>query len=323
MVAKLLVTSLVLVGGGILSPSHGQTYPTRPIRVVLPLTSGSPVDVLARAVGPELAARLGQPIVIDNRPGAGQTLGARAVATAHADGYTLLLTGPAVLYSPLIYPNLGFDPYKSFVPVAPLVAWSHVLVIAPAVPAKTVAELVSYARANPGKLNFGFGLGTVPQILGEMLKIATKTDINSISYRGGALAITDLFGGRIHMQFATTATLLPWIEQGKVSPLAFTGVKRSLALPDVPTFIESGYPQLALNPDVWVGIMAPTGTPAVVITKLNSAVRDSFTSPQVQANLVKLGFEARVTSAQEFATFLAAEARKWPPIIKASGIKAE
>jgi tripartite-type tricarboxylate transporter receptor subunit TctC len=266
---------------------------------------------------------LGQPIVIDNRPGAGQTIGARAVATSQADGYTLLLSGPAVLYSSLLYPNLGFDPYKGFVPVAPLVAWSHVLVIAPAVPAKTVAELVSYARANPGKLNWGFGLGTVPNILGEMLKTATKTDINSIPYRGGALAVTDLLGGRIHMNFGTTATLLPWIEQGKIRALAFTGVKRSTALPDVPTFIESGYPQLALNPDTWVGIMAPAGVPAVVITKLNTAVRDSFTSPQVQANLGKLGFEAKVTSSQEFATFLAAEARKWPPIIKAAGIKPE
>lgn len=322
MVAKLLVTALLLVGG-VLTPCHGQTYPDRIVKLIVPYTSGSPVDVLARAVGPELSERLGQPIVIDNRPGAGTTIGARAVATAHPDGYTLLVAGPALLYSPVLYPNLGFDPYKSFVPVAPLVAWSHVLVITPSVSAKTVAELVSYARANPGKLNFGFGLGTVPQILGEMLKTATRTEINSIPYRGGAQAVTELLSGRIHMNFGTTATLLPWIEQGKLRPLAFTGVKRSPALPDVPTFIESGYAQLALNPDVWQGIMAPAGTPVAVITKLNTAVRDSFTSPQVQSSLVKLGFEAKVTSTQEFATFLAAEARKWPPIIKASGMKPE
>ena len=199
-----------------------QNYPSKPIKVIVPYTPGSPVDVLARVVTQQVSARLGQSIVIDNRPGAGTTIGTKLAASADPDGYTLLVGATSFILSFSLYQNLDYDPVKSFAPVAMLAHSPQVLVIAPSVPAASVQEFIAYAKANPGKLNFGFGLGTLPQILGESFKAVTGTDIVSIPYKGGAQAITDMLGGRIQMNFGTTATLLPLIEQGKVRVLAVT-----------------------------------------------------------------------------------------------------
>jgi tripartite-type tricarboxylate transporter receptor subunit TctC len=303
--------------------ARAQAYPSKLIRVVVPFTPGSPVDALARIVTQELSVRLGQSIVIDNRPGAGTSIGTKAVMTANPDGYTLLLTGPHVVYIPTLYPHLHFEATKSLAPVATLCSWSHVLVIAPSVPANTVAELVAYARANPNKLNFGFGLGTTPHLLGETLKLVTGAEINSIPYRGGAQAVTDLLGGRIDMNFGTTATLLPLIQQGKVRALAYTDVARSPDLPNVPTMSESGFPEIGYRPDSWQAVLAPPGTPAAVIHKLNTEINESLKSPTLTAALATLGFEPKITTPEEFAAFLAQEADKFPPIIKATGLKPE
>ena len=170
-------------------------------------------------------------MIIENRPGAGTTIGTKGVATAAPDGYTLLFIGPNIVYSPMLYPNLDFDPLKSLVPVATVVTWSHVMVVEPSVPAKTIAELIAHAKANPGKLTFGFGLGTTPHVLGETFKQATGTEIASIPYRGGEQARADLLGGRIHINIAPVPSLLPLIQDGRARPLAFTGPKRS---PDLP-----------------------------------------------------------------------------------------
>jgi tripartite-type tricarboxylate transporter receptor subunit TctC len=227
--------------------ASAQTYPSKPIKVIVPYTPGSPVDVLARVVTQQVSVRLGQSIVIDNRPGAGTTIGTKLAATADPDGYTLLIGATSFVLSFSLYPNLDYDPVKSFAPVAMLAYSPQVLVIAPSVPATTVREFVTYAKANPGQLNFGFGLGTLPHILGESFKAVTGTDIASIPYKGGAQAITDMLGGRIQMNFGTTATLLPLIQQGKVRALAVTTQARSKDLPDVPTMVESGLPELALT----------------------------------------------------------------------------
>ena len=210
-----------------------QTYPSKPIKAIVPYTPGSPVDVLARVVTQQVSARLGQSIVIDNRPGAGTTIGTKLAASADPDGYTLLIGATSFILSFSLYQNLEYDPVKSFAPVAMLAYSPQVLVIAPSVPAATVQEFIAYAKANPGRLNFGFGLGTLPQILGESFKAVTGTDIASIPYKGGAQAITDMLGGRIQMNFGTTATLLPLIRQGKVRALAVTTQTRSKDLPDV------------------------------------------------------------------------------------------
>lgn len=296
-------------------------YPSKPIRVIVPYTSGSPVDVLARVVTQQLSARLAQTIVIDNRPGAGTTIGTKIAATAEPDGYTLLIGATSLVISASLYPNLDFDPVKSFVGVAMLAVSPQVLVVAPSVPATTVPEFIAYAKQHPGKLNFGFGLGTLPQILGESFKAVTGTDIASIPYKGGAQAITDMLGGRIEMNFGTQATLLPLIQQGKVRALAVTTATRAQSLPDVPTMIESGLPQLTLT--FSAGLLAPAGTAPGIVQKLNNEINESMKSPELVAIMAKLGFEPKLWSPQQYTAFLAEEAQRWPTIVKGSGVKAE
>ena len=299
--------------------AFAQTYPTKPIRLIVPFTPGSPVDASARVIAKEMQARLGQSIVLDNRPGAGTTLGAKAAAGAEPDGYTLLYISNGHVFG--LYNDPGYDTVKSFAPVATVAGWSQLLVVSSSVPVKTVSELVSYAKANPGKVTFGFGLGTPPQIMGEYLKALTGADIVSVPYRGGVQAITDMLGGRIHMYFGPVLNLLPHIREGKVRPLATTSATRYPDLPDVPTVAESGFPQLELN--AWTGILAPAGTPAAVVDTLNAAVNDGLRSAELQKNFAGMSFDTKVMSPGEFAAFFAAEAQRWPPIIKAAGIKPE
>jgi tripartite-type tricarboxylate transporter receptor subunit TctC len=301
------------------TPASAQTYPTKPIRMIVPFTPGSPVDASVRVIAKEMQTRLGQSIVLDNRPGAGTTLGAKAAAGAEPDGYTLLYISNGHVFG--LYNDPGYDTVKSFAPVATVAGWSQLLVVSSSIPVKTVSELVSYAKANPGKVTFGFGLGTPPQIMGEYLKALTGADIVSVPYRGGVQAITDMLGGRIHMYFGPVLNLLPHIREGKVRPLATTSATRYSELPDVPTVAESGFPQLELN--AWTGILAPAGTPAAVISTLNAAVNDGLRSAELQKSFAGMSFDTKVMSPAEFAAFFAAEAQRWPPIIKAAGIKPE
>jgi tripartite-type tricarboxylate transporter receptor subunit TctC len=303
--------------------ARAQAYPNRTIKLIVPYTPGSPVDAAARVLVQQLQSRIGQSIIIENRPGAGTTIATKAVATAAPDGYTLLFSGSTLLYFPVLYPNLDFDPIKSLAPVATVVTWSHVLVVAPDVPAKNLAELVAYAKANPGKLIFGYGLGTTPHILGETFRQAAGVDIAFIPYRGGEQARADLLGGRVHINVAPVASLLPLIQDGKARPLAFTGAARSPDLPDVPTMRESGFPQVGYNPDVWLGVLAPLGTPNAIIDTLNREINASLQSAEATATFAKLGFEVKISTPQQFAEFLAAEVRKWPPLLVAAGLKAE
>jgi tripartite-type tricarboxylate transporter receptor subunit TctC len=301
--------------------ARAQSYPNRMIKIIVPTTPGSPVDALARLVAQHMQSRLGQTVVIDNRPGGGMSIGAKAVATADPDGYTLLLVNNGHYFG--LTPSAGYHPVKAFWPIATLTEWNHVLVVRPDFPAKTAQDLVIYAKANPGKVTFGFGVSTPPHILGETLKNITGADIASVPYRGGAPAITDLLGGRIDMNFGTTATLLPLVQQGKVRAIAFTGVKRSPALPDVPTFIESGIAQLGFNPDVWTGILAPAGTPHTVTDRLYAAVNEVLRAPELTVSFIKLGFEVFIKQQRDLESFVASEAEKWPPIVRAAGLTPE
>jgi tripartite-type tricarboxylate transporter receptor subunit TctC len=313
-----LGVSLIVAGA-----SSAQIYPNKLIKVVVPFPAGSPPDGAARLAVEQLQNRIGQTIVIENRPGGGTTIGTKTVTTAAPDGYTLLFNGSNLFHFPVLYPELGIDPIKSFEPVATFVAWSHVMVVAPSVPARTIAELVAYAKANPGKLMFGFAPGTTPQILAESFRQATATDITFVSYRGGDQARADLLGGRIHINMAPVSTLLALIHEGKARPLAFTGPKRNPGLPDVPTMIESGLPQVGYNPDTWLGFLAPAGTPSDVVNKLNTEINASLKSQEMIAALARFGFEAMITTPQEFADFLAVEMQKWPPLLRAAGVKPE
>ncbi len=321
MLRREFLAATVLAMGLGLPPAAAQTYPTKPIRMIVPYTPGSPVDVLARVVTQQLSARLGQPIIIDNRPGAGTTIGTKVAAESAPDGYTLLIAATSFIISASLYPKLDYDPIKSFAPVAMLAVAPQTMVIATSVPAKTVPEFIAYAKAHPGELNFGFGLGTLPQILGESFKAETGTDIVSIPYKGGAQAVTDMLGGRIDMNFGTQATLLPLIRQGKVRALAVTTATRARDLPEVPTMAESGLPQLTLS--FSAGLLAPAGTPAEIVHKLNGEINEAMKTPELAARMAKLGFEPKIWSPEEYAAFLTEEAGRWPPLVKASGVKPE
>jgi tripartite-type tricarboxylate transporter receptor subunit TctC len=314
------------IGAGALfgtGPTVAQTYPARPVRIIVPFTPGSPVDAAVRIVTQHLQTRLGQSFVIDNRPGAGTTIGAKVAAAAAADGYTLLIVGDNLSYYSTLYPNLDFAPLKSLTPIATAVTWSHVVVVAPSVPAKTVAELIAHAKANPGKLVFGFGLGSVPHILGSVFRQASGIDLNFIPYRGGDQARADLLGGRVHLNMAPVGSLLPLIQDGRARPIAFTGPARSTHLPDVPTMSESGFPQVGFNPDAWQGFLGPAGMAPALVNKLNREIKESLNASPVKATLEKMAFEPKLTTPQEFAAFLAAQLQKMPPLLRAAGLKPE
>lgn len=314
--------ALVFCGAGT-GLSIAQTYPTRPIKLVVALTPGSPVDSAARVLAQVLQPRLGQGVVIENRPGAGTSIGAKAVAGSDPDGYTLLMIGTNIAYYPVLYPNLDFDPAKSLVPVATVASWSHGFVISPDVPARTVAELVAHAKANPSKLVFGYGLGTTPHILGATFREVTGVDITFLPYRGGEQARMDLLGGRVHINIAPVSGLLPLIQEGKMRPIAVTGATRHTDLPDVPTMRESGLPQVGYDPDTWVGILAPAGTPQAVVARLNQVVNESLDTPELKAALAKIGMEPMGMTQQAYVSFLADELKKWPARLRAAGLKPE
>jgi tripartite-type tricarboxylate transporter receptor subunit TctC len=316
----LLAAILFSIGLG-LAAAQAQNFPDKVIKLIVPYVPGSPVDVLARVISQQVSTRLGQNVIIENRPGAGTSTATKAVAGASPDGYTLLMSGQALAYVGTLYPDLGLDPLKAFAPVATLAGWSHVLVVAPDVPAKTMPELVAYAKANPGKLTFGFGLGTSPQIIGEYFKAVAGVDVVSVPYRGGEQVRIDLLGGRIHINFAPVSNVLAMIQQGQIRALAVTSATRDANLPDVPTMTESGYPQVGFHPDVWQGVVAPAGTPDAIVSRLNAEINESIKSADVLAALAKLGFNPMTGSPQDFKTFLAAQTQKWPPVLKAANVQ--
>ena len=310
----------LLCAAALASQTHAQTYPDRPIKVILPFTPGSPNDVVARLISPQVAARIGQPIVLDNRPGGGTTIGLKAVMTADADGYTLLFSNsPVHFITPLVNKTFSYDPLKDFTPIATVVSGGLMLVIAPEIPAKTVKEFVAYAKANPGKLNFGFGQGTLPQLVGEMFKYATGTQITNIPYKGGAQAIPDLLGGRIQMNVGTISTLAPLVRQGQLRALAVTSATRNPELPDVPTMAEIGLPEVASV--TYYGFLGPAGMPDDAVRRFNAAVNDSLQSPEVRAAIANIGFEPYGGTAADFAALIATEMKAWTPIVQKTGFQ--
>jgi tripartite-type tricarboxylate transporter receptor subunit TctC len=324
MINRRTFTAMAATGFGLAAVRSGyaQAYPSKPIKIILPYTPGSPNDVLVRLVAPYLSARLGQPVVVDNRPGGGTTIGAKAVMTAEPDGHTLLFTNtPTHVIAPLISKSITFDPIADFVPVVAVGSTILVLVIGPNVPASSVQEFVAHAKANPGKLNFGFGQGTLPHLVGELFKATTGADIASIPYRGGAQAVTDLMGGRIDMNFGATVTLAPLARDGKLKALAVTGPARSRDLPDVPTMTEAGLPNVTTV--TYYGLMGPPGIPADVVGRINSEVNEILKSPDLIASMEKLGFGSKGGPPQDFTALLVEQSRKWAPIVKTVGFQME
>lgn len=304
-----------------LDRATAEPYPTRPLKIIVPASVGSPPDAVGRIVGQRLAERLGQSVIVENQPGAGTTIATRAAATAAPDGYTLLQINSAFAYAPVLYPNPGYDTAKSFAPVAAIADWSLFMVVPADVPASTIQELITYAKSNPGRINIGHTLGSPPQILAQIFKAASGVEFNTVPYRQVSQLTSDLLSGRIQMFFGAGAGLMSLVQQGKLKALAYTGMTRHPALPLVPTAIESKFPQLALNPSDWTGIVAPAGTPRAVVDTLNAAINDVLGSQEIRASIARQGGDIKIASPAEFSAFLAAEAKKWPQRAKEAGLK--
>ena len=316
----LATLSAAFLAAGSVGSACAQSYPNRPIKLILPYTAGSPNDVLARLIAPYLTVRLGQTVIVDNRPGGGTMIGVGAVTAADPDGYTLLFSNsPSHQIAPLVNRNLAYDPLKDFVPIATVGTSSNVIVIGNNVPATNVREFVAHAKANPGKLNFGFGQGTLPQLVGEMLKTAAGVDITNVPYKGGAQAVTDLLGGRIDLNIGTAATLLPLHRSGKVRMIGYTGTARGPDMPDIPTMSESGYP--AVTSVTYYGLFGRADLPVEVVNRINSEVNEALKSADLRENLAKVGFEPKAFSPQQLKTLLADETEKWTAIVKATGFQ--
>ncbi len=304
------------------SPGVAQSYPDKPIKLVVPFPAGGTVDTVARLISHPLSVHLGQSMVIENRPGAGTTIALKSVALAEPDGYTLLLGSTASLaINPTLYSNPDFGPVKHLVPVAMLVALPNLLVVSSAVPATSVAELVAFAKANPGKLRHGAGLGAPTQLLGEFFRARTGTDIVYVPYRGSAQVLPDLLSGQVQITCESLAILMPYIAQGAVRPLLVTSATRLPDLPQVPTLLElglDGYPV-----ETWMGLVAPAATPQVVVRKLNATANTVMASSEMQRSLKKLGFEARTGSPEDFAARIAREQAQWAAVIKLTGARAD
>ncbi|MET0923358.1 MAG: tripartite tricarboxylate transporter substrate binding protein [Xanthobacteraceae bacterium] len=301
-----------------------QAYPNRPVKIVIPFAPGGPTEFILRLIADRLTTALGQAFIIENRPGgAGGTVGAKSVAVAEPDGYTLLFSSPGPLVTAAaIYKNLDYDPIKSFAPIAMVIYAPQMLAVHPSMPVNSLPELIAYAKSNPGKVAFGSsGHGTQPHLLGEMLKVMAGVDIVHVPYRGAGRSVTDVVAGQVQMIFETTAILLPHIQSGKLRALAVAAEARSPLLPGVPTTAENGYPKLTAS--FWSGVLAPAGTPAAIVAKLNGAINEILKSKEAQDGLARLSAEARIGSPQDFAAFIASETPRWAAIANETGVKVD
>ncbi|HVF62533.1 MAG TPA: tripartite tricarboxylate transporter substrate binding protein [Casimicrobiaceae bacterium] len=296
-------------------------YPTRPVRIIVPYPAGGVADALPRIVGEKLAERLKQPVVVENRPGASGNIGMEQGARAEPDGYTLVLAPAGNLtVNPILFPKLSFDTAKDFVPIINLASSPNVLVVHPSVPAKTLQELVAYAKANPGKLNFASpGDGSGAHLAGELLNLEASIQSVHVPYKGLAPAVNDLLGGQVQMMFAGISTVLPHIKSGKLVPLAIASPRRSAELPDVPTVAERGYPDFDVTS--WYGLVVRSGTPSDVVQKLSREIAAVLSLPDVRDKLAVLGLEPVGGAQDAFASMIASETTKWRDIVRRAGIK--
>lgn len=315
-----LVLALTLACAGV----SAQSYPSRPIRVVVPYPPGGPLDIMARAIGQKLTEAWSQPVVVDNRAGAGGNIGAELVAKSPADGYTLLMGAVAThAINPTLYGKLAYDPVKDFEPVALVAQVPNILVVNPSVPARSVKELIEVARARPGYLNFGSGsTGSTGHLAGELFNAMAGVQMVHIPYKGGAPAMADLLAGQVQLMFDNLANALPNVKAGRLRALAVTTLARSPAMPDLPTIAESGLPGFDLT--TWFGLMVPAGTPPEIVIKLNAGIVRALNAKDMRERLEKMGAEPPADNTPEhFAAFIRAEAAKYAKVVKESGARVE
>src|SRR5262245_17206862 len=296
------------------SLTNAQTFPTKPIRLVLPYAPGGIIDFVGRTLAQKLTEGIGQSVVAENRPGGGGILGTDTVARSAPDGYTLVLMDPALVINPTLQSDVPYDIFKSLQTVSIVSASPEVLVVSPKLPVNTFAELVAYGKANPGKLNFASaGVGTTPHLAGEMFKLRTGIDATHVPYKGIGASYTDMMSGKVQMAFSSIAGALPFTSDNRVKALATTGQKRSSVYPDLPTVAEAGLPGFEV--DLWLGIFVPASLPPQVLARLNGDLKKALAADDLKASLAKVGVEPRGTSAEEGATFLRAEFDKWKQVI--------
>jgi tripartite-type tricarboxylate transporter receptor subunit TctC len=303
------------------SAAQGQSWPNRPIRMIAPFPAGGLVDVLARAIGEELTKTLGQPIIVENKPGAGGNLGADIVAKAAPDGYTLLMTSPGIQsINQFLYKSMPFEPEKAFTPISNVADMSMLVVVHPKTKLKTLKELITFARANPGKLNFGSaGIGTTGHLGQALLTHVAKIKVTHIPYRGAAPSVKDLIAGQIDGVVDNPPTVIAHIRAGTIVPLAVAAKQRLSVLPQVPTAPEAGLP--GWEASSWFGVVAPAGTPPAIIERLHAEIAKAVKQPSMQRFSGQSGARMIGDSPAEFGAFIVAERRKWGEIVKAAGIQ--
>ena len=297
-------------------------YPDKPLRLIVALPAGGPTDILARLIAQPLAASLGQPIVVDNRPGAGGNIGAELVAKSPADGYTLFMgtSGPLAINASL-YKSIGFDPLKDFAPIILAASAPFVIVAHPSLPANNVKELIALATAKPGQINYGSVQGNASHLATELFDYMARVKMTLVPYKGAAQATTDVIAGQIQLSFASTPGSVSLLKAGKIKSIAVTSAKRIGALPDVPTVAESGVP--GYEASVWYGVVAPAKTPKEVVTKLNAEIGKILRERNQRDKIAAADFEVTTTTPEEFGKFIRSETEKWGKVVKASGARAE
>lgn len=302
--------------------ADADTYPSRPITIIVPSVAGNVNDAVARLIGQELTKTWGQAVIVENKPGAGTTIGTKFVARAPKDGYTALLTFTAHVQNPSLYPQTGYDPIKDFEPVSEIALSSVIVAVSPDFPARTLPDIVALVKANPGKHSYGsYGMGTTGHILGELLKREAGLEMEHIAYKGGAPLATDLVAGHVKIGLIAVGTAMPMLKAGKLIPVAITGDNRSSMLPNVPTFLESGYK--GFEPDAWMGMLFPAGTPKARSDALSREIARIVRTPEIAKRLRDLNLVPIGNTPEEFATVLRNDYERWSRVIKQLGIKGE
>ncbi len=318
---KLAILVLALLSWPAAAPAQ-DAYPSKPVRLILPFPPGGGTDILGRLVAERLAARLGQPVVTDNRGGAGGNLGAEAAARAAPDGYTLLFAATTLAISPSLYAKLNYDPFKDLAPISLIATVPNVMITHPSVPARTLQEFIALARAKPGEMNFGSGgNGTSNHLGGELFNMVAGVKLVHVPYKGVNLAMNDAIAGNVQLVLIGITAAAPQIKAGRLRALAVLAPQRSAALPDVPTAAEAGLPELDVT--TWYGLLAPAGTPRPVIARLNAEIARIMHAPELQERLVSMAAEPRTSTPEEFGAYIRQEAARWGEVVRKAGLRAE
>ena len=317
----LLATTILTIAVQI-SPTFAQSYPARPVRLVVPLAPGGTNDTMARIISDRLAERLGQQVVVDNRPGGNSTIGSAIVARATPDGHTLLIMGAGHAINPSVHKSLPYDTERDFAPISLVAGGPYILVVHPSIPAKTVKEYVAWVKARPGQVSFASaGAGNPTHLAGELFNMAAGMDMQHVPYKGGGALLPDLIAGRISMTFSSISTAQSNMQAGRLRPIAVTTLKRSPYMPEIPTFIESGYPGFEVN--AWYGMLTTGKTPQAIVDRISAELRHVLSDPNTRQLFSKNGLDAQPTTAAEFKALVTSEIARWAKVARQAGIKPE